>query len=139
MKDEIRDILREAKVIAVVGISHKPERPSYDVARYLQSLGYRIIPVNPGLAGQELMGETVYADLAAIPPEIEVDMVDVFRRSEAVPEIVDEALAQLPHLKTIWMQLGVSHEAAAETARAKGVRVVMNRCPKIDYPRLMMG
>lgn len=139
MQNEIRDILREAKVIAVVGISHKPERPSYDVARYLQAVGYRVIPVNPGLAGQELMGETVYADLAAIPPEIEVDMVDVFRRSEAVPEIVDAALAHLPHLKTIWMQLGVSHEAAAETARARGVRVVMNRCPKIDYPRLMMG
>ncbi|KEO52934.1 CoA-binding protein [Thioclava pacifica] len=139
MQDEIRDILREAKVIAVVGISHKPERPSYDVARYLQSKGYRVIPVNPGLAGQELLGETVYADLGAIPDEIEVDMVDVFRRSEAVPEVVEDALAHLPKLRTIWMQLGVRHDEAAEKARAKGVRVVMNRCPKIDYPRLMMG
>ncbi|TNF10491.1 MAG: CoA-binding protein [Rhodobacteraceae bacterium] len=139
MQDEIRDILREAKVIAVVGISHKTERPSYDVARYLQSKGYRVIPVNPGLAGQELLGETVYADLGAIPDEIEVDMVDVFRRSEAVPEVVEDALAHLPKLRTIWMQLGVTHEEAAEKARAKGVRVVMNRCPKIDYPRLMVG
>ncbi|AQS49205.1 CoA-binding protein [Thioclava nitratireducens] len=139
MQDEIRDILESTKVIAVVGMSHKPERPSYEVARFLQSKGYRVIPVNPGLAGQQLLGETVYADLGAIPDEIAVDMVDVFRRSEAVPEVVDEALAHLPHLKTIWMQLGVSHDAAAEKARGQGVKVVMNRCPKIDYPRVMVG
>lgn len=139
MQDEIRDILRETRVIAVVGISHKPERPSNDVAHFLQSKGYRVIPVNPGLAGQELLGETVYPDLASIPASIAVDMVDIFRRSEAVPEVVEEALAHLPHLRTIWMQLGVVHEEAAQKARDRGVRVVMNRCPKIDYPRLMAG
>ncbi|KFE36718.1 CoA-binding protein [Thioclava atlantica] len=139
MQDEFRDILRETRVIAVVGISHKPERPSNDVAHFLQSKGYRVIPVNPGLAGQELLGETVYPDLASIPASIAVDMVDIFRRSEAVPEVVEEALAHLPHLRTIWMQLGVVHEEAAQKARDRGVRVVMNRCPKIDYPRLMAG
>ena len=134
---EIKEILTEAKVIAVVGISANPARPSYGVAAFLQARGYRIIPVNPGLAGQELLGEGVYADLAAIPAEIAVDMVDIFRRSEAVPEVVDAALAHLPALRTIWMQLGVMHEGAAAQARARGVRVVMDRCPKIDYPRLI--
>ena len=138
MKDpEIKQILTEAKVIAVVGISANPARPSYGVAAFLQARGYRIIPVNPGLAGQELLGETVYADLAAIPADILVDMVDIFRRSEAVPEVVEEALAHLPALRVIWMQLGVVHERAAEVARARGVTVVMDRCPKIDYPRLI--
>ncbi|MBN2740445.1 MAG: CoA-binding protein [Rhodobacteraceae bacterium] len=136
---DLRDILSETRVIAVVGISNKPERPSHEVAQYLQAKGYRIVPVNPGLAGQTLLGETVYADLGAIPADLGVDMVDIFRRSEAVPEVVDDALAHLPGLRTIWMQLGVVHEDAAEQARAKGVRVVMNRCPKIDYPRVMAG
>ena len=136
---DLRDILSETRVIAVVGISNKPERPSHEVAQYLQAKGYRIVPVNPGLAGQTLLGETVYADLGAIPVDLGVDMVDIFRRSEAVPEVVDDALAHLPGLRTIWMQLGVVHEDAAGQARAKGVRVVMNRCPKIDYPRVMAG
>ncbi|WP_417808259.1 CoA-binding protein [Thioclava sp.] len=136
---DLRDILSETRVIAVVGISNKPERPSHEVAQYLQTKGYRIVPVNPGLAGQTLLGETVYADLGAIPDDLGVDMVDIFRRSETVPEVVDDALAHLPGLRTIWMQLGVVHEGAAEQARAKGIRVVMNRCPKIDYPRVMAG
>ncbi|MBD3786099.1 MAG: CoA-binding protein [Sphingomonadales bacterium] len=136
---EIKAILTEAKVIAVVGISANPARPSYEVAAFLQGRGYRIIPVNPGLAGQELLGEGVYADLAAIPAEIAVDMVDIFRRSEAVPEVVAAALAHLPALRTIWMQLGVVHEGAAAQARARGVKVVMDRCPKIEYPRLIGG
>ncbi|KEO60985.1 CoA-binding protein [Thioclava indica] len=136
---DLRDILTETRVIAVVGISNKPERPSHEVAQYLQAKGYRIVPVNPGLAGQTLLGETVYADLGAIPDDLGVDMVDIFRRSETVPEVVADALAHLPGLRTIWMQLGVVHEGAAQQARAKGVRVVMNRCPKIDYPRVMAG
>lgn len=135
--NEIKEILTEAKVIAVVGISANPARPSYGVAEFLQAKGYRIIPVNPGLAGQELLGEVVYADLASIPADVPVDMVDIFRRSEAVPEVVEEALAHLPALRVIWMQLGVMHEGAAEVARARGVKVVMDRCPKIDYPRLI--
>lgn len=134
---EIREILSDTKVIAVVGISANHDRPSYHVAEYMQAKGYRIIPVNPGLAGQSLLDETVYPDLAAIPADLKVDMVDIFRRSEAVPEIVEQALAHLPALRTVWMQLGVMHEGAAATARAQGVRVVMNRCPKIDYPRVM--
>lgn len=134
---EISRILTETKVIAVVGISANDDRPSLQVARFLQGRGYRIVPVNPGLAGQSLLGETVHADLASIPADIPVDMVDIFRRSEAVPEIVDQALAHLPALRTIWMQLGVTHPEAAAKARARGVQVVMDRCPKIDYGRLI--
>jgi len=136
LDQEIREILSETKVIAVVGFSARPERPSYYVAQYLQSRGYRVIPVNPGLAGQSYLGATVYAALAAIPPEIPVDMVDIFRVSDAVPEVVDAALATLPQLRTVWMQIGVIHEGAAEKARAAGKRVVMNRCPKMEIPRL---
>ncbi|MDD8023949.1 MAG: CoA-binding protein [Paracoccaceae bacterium] len=134
---DIREILTDTKVIAIVGISANTDRPSYHVAEFLQAKGYRVIPVNPGLAGQTLLGETVYADLAAIPADSAVDMVDIFRRSDAVPEVVDQALAHLPALRTVWMQLGVVHDGAAAAARARGVRVVMNRCPKIDYPRVM--
>lgn len=134
---QIREILQETKVIAIVGISAKPERPSYHVAEFLQEKGYRIIPVNPGLAGQELFGEPVYADLAAIPADAHVDMVDIFRASEAVPGVVDEALAHLPDLRTIWMQLGVVSESAKDAAEAAGKTVVMDRCPRIDYPRLI--
>lgn len=133
---EIREILNETKVIAVVGFSAKPDRPSHGVAAFLQRRGYRVIPVNPGLAGQSFLGEMVYADLRAIPGEISVDMVDIFRTPDAVPAIVDEALAARPEVRTIWMQLGVVHEDAAAKARAAGKRVVMNRCPKIEIPRL---
>lgn len=134
---ELRQILSQTRVIAVVGISANSARPSHRVARFLQSKGYRVVPVNPGLAGQTLLGEKVWPDLASIPAGMGVDMVDVFRRSDAVPGIVAAALAHLPGLRTIWMQLGVSHEAAAAQARARGVAVVQDRCPAIEYPRLM--
>lgn len=133
---DIAKIAAETKVIAVVGLSPKPERPSHGVARFLQDSGYRIIPVNPGHAGETILGETTYASLSEIPESEAVDMVDIFRRSESVPAIVDEALAALPGLKTVWMQIGVMHEGAAEKARAAGVAVVQNRCPKIDFPML---
>lgn len=133
---EIRRILQETRVIAVVGISNKPERPSHGVAQFLQARGYRVIPVNPGLAGQELLGETVYPDLAAIPESIPVDMVDIFRAPEAVPGIVAEALAHLPQLRTVWMQLGVISPDGAAAAEAAGKAVVMDHCPKIEIPRL---
>ncbi|HEY0275465.1 MAG TPA: CoA-binding protein [Paenirhodobacter sp.] len=132
---EIRDILKSTKVIAMVGYSAKPDRPSYGVAQYLRAHGYRVIPVNPGLAGQVIEGELVYPDLAAIPADAGVDMVDIFRASDAVPGIVDEALT-LAGVRTIWMQLGVVNAAAAVTARAAGKAVVMDHCPKIELARL---
>ncbi len=127
-------VLRRTKTIAIVGISAKEIRPSFYVARYLQLKGYRIIPVNPGLVGQKVLGEEVYADLASIPHD--VDMVDIFRRSDAVPEIVDDALARWPDLQTIWMQIGVEHAEAAKIATACGVDVIQNKCPKMEYQRL---
>lgn len=130
----LRKILTRTKTVAVVGVSAKQVRPSYYVARYLGLKGYRVIPVNPGLAGQELFGSPVYPDLKSIPDD--VDMVDIFRRPDAVPAIVDEALARWPDLQTIWMQIGVAHAAAAAVAQARGVDVVQNRCPKIEYQRL---
>lgn len=133
---ELREILQTTKVIAVVGFSANPERASHYVAAFLQAKGYRVIPVNPGLAGQSFLGETVFAELAAIPAEIAVDMVDIFRAPEAVPGIVDEALAHLPALRTVWMQLGVISEEGAARARAAGKTVVMDRCPKMEIPRL---
>lgn len=132
--DLIRDVLKRTKTIAVVGVSANQVRPSFYVARYLGLKGYRVLPVNPGLAGQELLGELVYPDLSSIP--VDVDMVDIFRRSDAVPGIVDQALARWPQLQTIWMQLGVEHPDAAAKARARGVTVIENRCPKIEYQRL---
>ncbi len=130
----LRDTLQRAKVIAIVGVSSNPVRPSYFVARYLGLRGYRVIPVNPGLAGQRLFGEVVQPDLASIP--VDVDMVDIFRAPEAVPGIVEEALGRWPDLRTIWMQIGVTHPEAAARAEARGVRVIQNRCPKIEYQRL---
>jgi len=130
----LRQILTRTRVVAVVGVSMNPVRPSYFVARYLSLKGFRVIPVNPGHAGERLFGETVRAGLSEI--DARVDMVDIFRRSEAVPPIVDQALAAFPDLGTIWMQIGVEHAQAAEEARAAGVDVVMNRCPKIEYQRL---
>lgn len=134
---DIARIARETRTIAVVGLSAKHERPSYGVARYLQSQGFRVIPVNPGHAGDTILGEVVYADLASIPKDAGVDMIDVFRRSDAVPQIVEEALRELPDLKTVWMQLGVVNEPAAEAVRAAGKAVVQNRCPKIEFPRVL--
>ena len=133
---DIARIAAETRTIAVVGLSPKPDRPSHGVARFLQQMGYRVIPVNPGHAGEKILGETTYATLSDIPPAESVDMVDIFRRSEAVPAVVDEALAALPGLKTVWMQIGVMHEGAAAKARAAGVTVVQDRCPRIDFPRV---
>lgn len=130
--DYIGDILNDVNTIAVVGASSNPARPSYYVMKYMKRKGYRCIPVNPGLAGQELLGEAVYASLLDIPEP--VDMVDCFRSSEAIPPIVDEAIRI--KAKVIWMQLGVRHDEAAATAEAAGVKVVMNRCPKIEFGRL---
>lgn len=127
-------VLKRTKVVAVVGVSMNPVRPSYYVARYLSLKGYTVIPVNPGHAGKPLFGQTVRASLSEISEA--VDMVDIFRRSEAVPPIVDEALAELPNLRTIWMQIGVEHAEAAAKAQARDIDVVMNRCPKIEYQRL---
>lgn len=132
---EIDRIARETKVIAVVGLSPKADRPSHGVARFLQSRGHRIIPVNPGHAGQEILGETVRASLSDIPDAAEVDMIDIFRQSDAVPAIVDEALEVLPNLRTVWMQIGVRHDDAAAKAEAAGKTVVQNMCPKIEFPR----
>lgn len=134
---DIRDILSTTRVIAVVGFSPNPDRPSNGVARFLQRQGFRVIPINPGIAGQVHLGETVFSDLASIPNDVAVDMVDIFRQPDAVPGIVDQALASLPRLRTIWMQLGVMHEGAAEKARSAGIRVVQNRCPAIEWPRVM--
>lgn len=130
----IRDILGWRRVIAVVGASANPARPSHGVMRFLQRQGHRIVPVNPGLAGKTLMGETVYASLADIPDTI--DMIDIFRRPEAVPAIVEEALAMVPRPRVIWMQLGVIAPEAAALARAAGLDVVMDRCPVIESRRL---
>ena len=130
----LRDVLKGSNAVAVVGVSTNPVRPSYFVARYLGLKGYQVFPVNPVYEGQTLLGKTVVAGLDDLAPPI--DMVDIFRRSDAVPEIVDEALATFPALKTIWMQIGVSHPEAAAKARARGVTVIQNRCPKIEYQRL---
>lgn len=130
---KIRSILTEVKTIALVGWSPKPDRPSHRVAAYLAARGYRVIPVNPGAAGQIALGETVRASLAEI--EGPVDMVDIFRRSEDVPPVVEEAL-KLPGLKAIWMQLGITNAQAAAEAEARGVQVVQDRCPAIEIPRL---
>jgi predicted CoA-binding protein len=132
--DRIADILRSTRVIALVGWSPNPDRPSHRVARYLAGRGYRVIPVNPGHAGQQALGETVRASLADIDEP--VDMIDIFRRSSEVPPVVQAALAHLPGLRTVWMQLGVENAEAAALAEARGVRVVQNRCPAIEIPRL---
>lgn len=133
--EDIGRLAKTVKVVAVVGLSPNEARPSWGVARYLQANGFRIIPVNPGHAGQTILGETVYASLSDIPKSAGVQMVDVFRRSDAVSAIVDEALTHLPDLQSIWMQLGVRHDAAAERARARGITVIQDRCPKIEFPR----
>ena len=128
---EIRDILTNVKTIALVGWSPRPERPSHRVAAFLKRRGYLVIPVNPGQAGQEAMGERVVASLAEAG---QVDMVDIFRRSEDAGAVIDEAIAV--GAKVVWTQLGVIDEAAAARARAAGLKVVMDRCPAIEIPRL---
>jgi predicted CoA-binding protein len=130
----IRGILNTVKSIAMVGISPKDNRPSYFAFKYLLERGYRMIPVNPGQAGKEILGQKVYAKLADIPQP--VDMVDIFRASQYATGIVDEAVQMNPRPPVIWMQLGVRNDEAAAKAEAAGLKVVMNRCPKIEYGRL---
>ena len=133
----LKGVLQSAKVIALVGASPDPSRPSNSVMRFLQGRGYKVIPVNPGQAGKEINGETVYAKLADIP--VAIDMVDVFRASDYLGKVVDEALALETRPKTIWAQLGVRDDEAAARAEAAGLDVVMNRCPAIELPRLLGG
>jgi predicted CoA-binding protein len=130
----IRSILSSVKTIAMVGASANSARPSYLVLKYLAERGYRMLPINPGLAGGEIHGLKVYASLREAPGPI--DMVEIFRNSAAAGAIVDEALGLDPLPKVIWMQLSVRDDAAAARAEARGVQVVMNRCPKIEYGRL---
>ena len=130
----IRSILKSTKTIAMVGASANEVRPSWFVLKYLLGRGYRMFPVNPGIAGTEILGAKVYGSLAEIPEPL--DMVEIFRNSEAADGIVDEALALDPLPKVIWMQLSVRNDAAAARAQAQGVQVIMNRCPKIEYGRI---
>lgn len=129
---QIRRILRDTNTIAMVGASTNWNRPSYFAMKYLQTKGFRIIPVNPRAAGEELLGETVYASLKDIPEPIE--MVDIFQRADRVPPVVDEAIEI--GAKIIWMQLTVRHDEAAKKAEAAGLTVIMDRCPKIEFGRL---
>jgi uncharacterized protein len=130
----IRGILNTVKTIAMVGISPKDVRPSYFAFKYLLERGYRMIPVNPGQVGEDILGQPVYGRLADIPEP--VDMVDVFRAPQFAPAIVEEALALRPRPQVIWMQLGIRNDEAAHLAEANGLKVVMDRCPKIEYGRL---
>jgi predicted CoA-binding protein len=129
--DEIRELLQRTRVIAVVGLSDKPDRPSYGVAHYMQQAGFRIVPVNPQVQGT-ILGEKVYASLKDIPEPI--DMVDIFRRPDAVPEIVKDAIAV--GAKSVWMQEGIVNNAAADDARAAGLSVVMDRCLLKEHMRM---
>lgn len=138
--DTLRRVLEDTQTIAMVGASTNPIRPSLFVATYFNGRGRRVIPINPAQVGQTLFGEPVLASLSDIPDGTQVDMVDVFRRSEAVPDIVDEALAHLmPGLRCIWMQFNVRHAEAAARAREQGVIVVEDRCPKVEHMRLLGG
>ena len=133
MKDEdLKDILTGCKTVAIVGISSREDRPSYIVASYLQSKGFRIIPVRPD--GGTILGEKVYRNLMEIPNEIEVDIIDIFRRSEDVPPIVDEAIQR--GAKVVWMQEGVVHKEAGTKAEKAGLKVLMDRCMKKEHQRL---
>lgn len=131
----LRRILTNTRVIGLVGLSNKPARASYRVAAFLDAKGYRVIGVNPGLAGQKMFGETVVASVAELPPE--TDMIDLFRNSDAVGPIVAEALDVLPGLRTVWMQLEIFNAEARQAAEANGLEVIEDRCPKIEYPRLL--
>jgi predicted CoA-binding protein len=132
--DLLRDVLRRSRVFACVGVSPNPVRPSHYVGRYLGLKGFRVIPVNPVQAGSTLWGEEVRARLSDVAEPI--DVVDIFRRPEAVPDIVDEALSLDPLPRVIWMQIGVTHPQAAAKAEAAGLTVIQDRCPKIEYQRL---
>jgi predicted CoA-binding protein len=130
LDDEIKEILEKSKIIAIVGLSDKPERDSYQVAEYLKNRGYTIIPVNP--AKPEILGEKSYPDLASIP--VPVDIVDIFRNIDAVPGIVDEAIGI--KAKVVWMQLGLAHNASAQKARESGLIAVQSKCMKVEHQKL---
>ena len=130
----LKDVLNRTRKVAIVGVSMNTVRACYFVARFLGLRGFTVIPVNPRHAGERLFGAEIVGSLADVPKD--VDMVDIFRKSDAVPSIVEEALAELPGLRTIWMQIGVEHGEAAALAEARGIDVVQNRCPKIEYQRL---
>lgn len=130
----IRQVLAGVRTIAMVGASDKPDRPAFFVFKYLQARGFRMVPINPGRAGGTICGETVHARLADVP--FPIDMVDIFRNSEAAAGVVDEALALTPPPRIIWMQLTVRNDDAAARAEAAGLTVIMDRCPKIEYARL---
>ncbi len=129
---ELRSVLERARTIAVVGLSDKPDRDSNQIARYLQSQGYRIVPVNPMV--REVLGERSYPSVAEIPHELRVDIVDVFRKSDQVPPVVDEAIAR--HVPTVWMQLGVENAEAASRGRQAGLTVFENLCIMVQHRRL---
>lgn len=135
----LRELLGTTKTIAMVGVSINEMRPSYFVARYLNLKGYRVVPINPGQAGKTLFGNMIYPSLSEIPEDVgPIDMVDIFRRAEHVDQVVDDAIAALSTrgLRYIWMQIGVINENAEATAKAAGLSVVMNHCPKIEHQRL---
>lgn len=132
--NETREILDSVHTVAVVGLSDRESRPSNQVGAFLQRAGYRVIPVNPRCAGTDILGEPCYASLADIPDDIEVDMVDVFRRSKFAGEVVDAAIER--GAKAVWLQLGVIDEAAAARAESAGLLVAMDRCPAIEYRRI---
>jgi hypothetical protein len=130
---QILDILTSVRTIALVGASEKTNRPSYEVMHYLQQQGYRVIPVNPGLAGQQLLGETVYADLESLP--VAVDMADLFLAPQRTDAVIDQAIAM--KIPVLWLQISVINHQGAERARQAGMKVVMDRCPKMEIPRLI--
>lgn len=130
----ITDILRDVKTIALVGASNNEVRPSFFVLNYLLEKGYQVFPINPGLAGKEISGQLVYASLADVP--VAIDMVDIFRNSEAALQITQEALALNVLPKVIWLQLGVRNDEAAALAEARGLKVVMDRCPKMEFGKI---
>ena len=130
---QIFDILQQVRTIALVGASEKTNRPSHEVMHYLQQQGYRVIPVNPRLAGPQLLGETVYADLESLP--VAVDMADLFLAPQRTDTVIDQAIAM--KIPVLWLQIGVINHQGAERARQAGLKVVMDRCPKMEIPRLM--
>ena len=134
LEDRIVDMLRYCRTIAVVGLSPKPHRASFDVARYMQASGYRIVPINPNAGVTEILGEKVYATLLEAGQLEKIDLVNCFRNSEDIPPIVDDAIAV--GAKAVWMQLGISHSGAAASAQAAGLQVVQDRCLKIDHRAL---
>lgn len=130
---QILEILQQVRTIALVGASEKTNRPSHEVMHYLQQQGYRVIPVNPRLAGQQLLGEIVYADLESLP--VAVDMADLFLAPHRTDAVIDQAIAM--NIPVLWLQIGVINHQGAERARQAGIKVVMDRCPKMEIPRLM--